>query len=375
MKILRASAYVMVMILVLVDRVPADDLQKLVKPLLSVGPGGLGSESAAEAWRKLIQVDASRLADVIMSLDDSSPLASNWIRTAVDAIAERELRSGGHLHLAELEALVLDRTHSPRARRLAYELIARGDTTAKARLIPGMLDDPSLELRYDAVAQLIDRGMRLTDDKRDVKRTVFGQAFRAARDIDQIKLLVAELKQLGVEVDLPRHFGFIISWKLIGPFDNVDGKGYGIAYPPEHNVDFKEECQGKHKILRWIDYTTDDDYGLVDLNKVFEKEKNVVAYAAAEFFVETGQKVQFRTTSLNAVKLWLNGELIDQHEIYHCGSHLDQYVCGGQLRLGQNVLLLKICQNDQPQSWANSWGWQLRVCDENGTGKLSTDRK
>ena len=57
-----------------------------------------------------------------------------------------------------LEKFLVDRRHAPRSRRLAYEWLVRVDPAAADRLLPGMLDDPSLELRRDAVAQLLEQG-------------------------------------------------------------------------------------------------------------------------------------------------------------------------------------------------------------------------
>ena len=60
--------------------------------------------------------------------------------------------------------------------------------------------------------------------------------------------------------------------------------------------------------------------------------------------------------------------------VYHSGSQLDQYVCRAALREGKNTILVKVCQNEQTQSWARKWHFQLRVCDAQGTAVLSTDR-
>jgi len=308
-------------------------------------------------------------------LDEAGPLAANWIRAAVDTIAERELRSGGKLPAEALEQFVLDRNHAPQGRRLAYEWLRRVDRTAPNRLIPGMLDDPSLEMRRDAITRLIRRAESLSEaEKADEATTIYEKAMAAARDIDQIKLLADRLKKLDRPVDLARHFGFLMTWKVVGPFDNMDEKGFDRVYPPEKELDTKASYEGKHGEVRWVDHVTTDPYGKVDLNKILGEEKGVAAYAVTEFISPERREVQFRTTTFSAVKLWLNGRLIDQHKVYHGGSELDQYVCTAVLEPGRNVILIKACQNEQTQSWAKVWGFQLRVCDTVGTAVLSTDR-
>jgi hypothetical protein len=54
---------------------------------------------------------------------------------------------------------------------------------------------------------------------------------------------------------------------------------------------------------------------------------------------------------------------------------LDQYRMRGQLKAGKNTILIKLCQNEQTEEWAQRWQFQLRVCDATGTAVLSADRK
>jgi len=357
-------------------RTAADELEPLLETLRAVGPKGAGHREATVAWQKLARADAAQLPAILAALDEAEPLAANWIRTAVDAIAQRQLQQGGKLPAIELERFVLEVRHAPRGRRLAYELICDVDPSAPQRLIPRMLDDPSLEMRRDAVARLIDDATALQQAEQTAEATaVYEKAFAAARDFDQVKLLAGRLTKLGRKPNLPRHFGFLTRWKVIGPFDNTAEKGYDVVYPPELQIDPAARYDGKHGKVQWIDHLTDDAYGKVDLNKALVKEKDVLAYAAAEFVSDRRQQVQFRVTSYNAVKLWLNGRPIDEHNVYHGGSQLDQYVCTAELKPGRNAILLKSCQNAQTQDWAEPWAFQLRVCEPDGTAILSTDQE
>jgi hypothetical protein len=45
---------------------------------------------------------------------------------------------------------------------------------------------------------------------------------------------------------------------------------------------------------------------------------------------------------------------------------MDQYVGRGKLRKGANEILIKVCQNEQKDDWAQSWGFQARLCDALG---------
>jgi hypothetical protein len=351
------------------------DLEALLSVLKAVGPEGAGNRQAAGAWEELVRAEADQLPVILAGLDDAGPLAANWIRTAVDAVAERQLQHGGRLPAAALEQFVLERRHAPRARRLAYEWLVRVDPSAPGRLLGGMLDDPSMELRRDAVAREIEQAAALEKaQKPDRAAALYQRALSAARDRDQITLLADSLRKLGLAVDLPRHFGFLVRWKVIGPFDNTDEKGFDAAYLPERETDLKARYQGKHGTLRWTDYVTRDNYGWVDLNKALAEEKSVVGYALGEFVSRGRQEVEIRAASYNAVKIWLNGRLVHQRNVYHMGSQMDQYVCPVVLQPGPNRILVKVCQNAIMEEWANWWGFQLRVCDANGTAVLSADR-
>jgi hypothetical protein len=351
------------------------EITPLLATLRAVGPKGAGHRDAARAWQELARARADQLPQVLAGMDGAGPLAANWIATAAESIAERQLQRGGKLPAAELEKFTLDRRHAPRARRLAFEWLTRADPTAPKRLLPGMLNDPSLELRRDAVARLIEEGSRLADGgKKEESIAVLRRALTAARDIDQIRLLAGRLRKAGEKIDLARHFGFLLRWKLIGPFDNTGEKGFDAVYPPERRIDFTASYAGKHGPVKWIDYTSTDDYGKIDLNKALGEEKSVAGYAAAEFISGSEQQVELRASSFNALKVWLNGTLVYDHNVYHSGAQLDQYVCRGTLRPGRNLILVKICQNAQTQDWARYWYFQLRVCDEQGTAILSADR-
>ena len=208
----------------------------------------------------------------------------------------------------------------------------------------------------------------------DAKKPLYQTAFAASRDVDQIKDLAEKLKKLDGEVDLPTHFGFIMKWQLIGPFDNVGGKGFNTAFPPETEIKLDAKYPGKSGELAWTEHTTTDPYGMVDLNTALGKNKGAAAYAFAEFRSDGARPVEIRLGCINAVKLWVNGKLLDSREVYHSGTQIDQYIARADLQPGANQILVKICENEQTESWAQDWQFQLRVCDAVGTAVLSQDR-
>ncbi len=367
-----------VLLLAAASLLPAEEppLRQELETLLAVRGKGQGHVEAARAWQRVVRQGPETIPVLLEALDRAEPLAANWIRAAIETVAEKALREKKPLPEKQILAFLQDRRHEPRARRLAWELLARANPPLGQKLIPSFLDDPSVELRREAVSHLIgqiEQKEKAGADKQELVR-LYRQALSAARDEDQVKHLADKLRSLGQKVDLARHFGYVLRWKLIGPFDNTAKKGFAVAYPPERELDFQATYPGKVGPVRWIDYTTDEPNGRVDLNKALGKHMGAVGYAATIFYADRAQEVDIRVTSDCAVKFWLNGQLLGSYEVYHAGQRTDQYIGRGRLRPGKNVILVKCCQNEQKEPWAQGWQFRLRVCDRTGTAILSTDR-
>ncbi len=313
-----------------------------LETLRAVGPEGAGNPEASRAWQAVVAGGTTSLLPALGALDGASPRAANWLRSAVEAVAEQ----AGPADIAPLEAFVLDRTHDGPSRRLAYEILVRLDPRAPDRLLPGMLDDPGRELRRDAVARALPGAAQ---DAARLRKLLLD-----ARDRDQVDAIVKQLKELKVEVDVPALYGVVTRWSLHKSFDNAGGKGFDIAYAPEKG----ERAAGVT--------TSTDPLGKVDLNAVLGKEKAVVAYAFAAIDLADARPAEIRVGTNNAVKLFLNGVLLYARDEYHHGMKMDQYVGRAALKKGRNEILLKICQNDQKEDWAQSWSFQARICDALG---------
>jgi hypothetical protein len=330
-----------------------------------VGREGAGNVEAARAWKDLVNRGPRVLPAILAAMDDDNLISTNWLRPAVDAIAERAVNAGQPLPKADLEKFIANTRHAGVARRLAYEWLVRIDKSAPARLLPGMLKDPSPDLRRDAVARALNEARDLLDGgKKEAALAAFRKALSGACDRDQVDAITGNLQKLGVKVDLAAHFGVVRHWHLITPFDNKKQAGFTVVYPPEKGVDLSANYKGSDgKEARWKTYTTDDPYGIVDLNKVLGKQKGTVAYAFAAILSPKERTVEVRAGCINACKIFLNGKEIFAREEYHHGMLFDQYRARATLKAGRNELLIKVCQNEQTEPWAQSWSFQVRVCD------------
>ena len=346
----------------------AQEVQSLLIRIKAVGKEGAGNLEAARAWKELVAQGPGVLPDVLAGMDDASPVAVNWLRGAVEAIQDKAMTNNLKIPADKIEAFLKDTKHPGHSRRLAYECLVRLDRTTPDRLLPTMLDDPASELRRDAVALKLKYGTRAAFESTASHKKFYQDLLQHARDRDQVNEICEVLKKdHKIDIDLIKHYGFIASWDLIGPFDNVKGVGFQNIYPPEMGIDANAVYAGKDKTdVRWKSHTTTEKLGLVDLTQVYGKLKGAVVYGHAAIRFPAEKAVEIRAGSNNAVRIWLNGKEIYFREEYHHGKEMDQHVGKGVLNKGHNDILIKVCQNEQTDTWAQEWSFQLRVCDALG---------
>jgi hypothetical protein len=186
-----------------------------------------------------------------------------------------------------------------------------------------------------------------------------------------VGVVAGALMKMGVTVDLPKHFGFLTKWQVIGPFDNTGRKGFETEFPPEKEIKLDASYDGKGKQVSWQPFESTDEYGKVSFNKPFGMLKESTAYAVTTFEAPAARDAELRIGCKDAWKVWLNGELIFGRDEYHRGQQMDQYKLKCRLKAGPNIILVKCCQNEQKEEWTVEWEFQIRVCDSGGTAILA----
>lgn len=343
-------------------------LQESVAILRAVGPEGRGNEEARGAVFALSGANAQAIPGLLESMDGANEYALNWLRNVIEVVVQREKTAGHPLPFDSMETFLRDRSHEPKARRMAYELIRSVDPARAARLLPEFQNDPGAELRRDAVSELA-RGaaLKASGGDRAAAEEAYRRALGFAREADQIDELAKALTGLGATIDLRDAFGWVSRWKIIGPFDNTGGAGFGQAFPPETGIDPAGELEGKKGKVQWQDYETKDDHGLVDFNRPLSPLKEVTGYAWTELWSDRARPVQIRLGCKNGWKVWLNGQFVFGRDEYHRNMEMDQYRLPVELKAGRNTLLVKCCQNEQTEDWTKEWEFQLRITDPEGT--------
>jgi hypothetical protein len=345
-------------------------LDDSLQALAAVGREGAGNEAASAAWKDVVRAGPSALPALLAATGKGSPVADNWLRIAGDTIVQDARSHGQTLPVAEVEAFLQDTAHAAAARQLAFDLLKEADPARADAVEPSLATDPVQELRRGAVQRLIEAAKTKQGDE---AKAAYLAALEAVRDEDQTRVIAAELRRLAVPVDLPKHFGFILDWQVIGPFDNTERQGFETVFPPEKEIRLDASYEGKAGPVKWQPFSSGDEYGKLDFNKPLGMLKEVTAYAMTTFDSAAERDAELRLGCKDGWKVWLNGEFLFGRDEYHRGQQMDQYKLKCHLRKGANTILVKCCQNEQKEPWTVEWEFQLRVCDSAGTAILAAN--
>jgi hypothetical protein len=351
------------------DGTTATSLSKAIAAVSAIGPEGEGNQEAIEAANILRTLSSDQLPIIFEAMKVESPVAKNWFR----GIASDIVRKTGGLSDEQFEMYVKDHRHNADGRALAMEFYRTRNPSAAEVLVDASLDDPSLLIREMAV----DRAIKACEEMVEAKETESAikrltEVLSAARHPRQLESIVGKLRDLGSKVTLAESLSMIQTWQALAPFDNREEKGFEVAYAPETAfikegaIDLKAEYDGKNGSIVWKEIQSKDDAGVVDLAAPLEKEKGAVAYLYVEKTLDQPTDAQVRLTTKNANIVWVNGEQVMSNEVYHSGSVLDQYIGQCKLRAGVNRILIKLCQNEQTEPWAQEYQFQCRLTDPAG---------
>jgi hypothetical protein len=355
-----------------------EDVVRLLKQIRAVGPEGSGSQEARVAWNRLIACGPAALTPLLEAMDTPDTVVANWLRTAFDRIADKAAGEGAMgIDTDALLRYIRDPKRQGRARRLALDVVERVRPGTRDGLLPGWTDDP--EFRHDAIARALidlDRDMEVSADQRVA---VLRQLFAATRDLPQSRAVAGRLKGLGTPVSVADHFGFLLDWYVIGPFDARGMKGFQTSYPPEQKVDLAASHEGKGKTVRWKRYrspeTTEGTHvALVNLREPLGDAADAVAYAYTAFEMGQAREIEFRGAADDNLTVWVNGKRVFGFEEYRNGVRLDRHRFRVRLNKGVNTVLVKVCQAPaDPANPEPNWEFLLRVCDADGRGLTFKD--
>jgi len=315
-----------------------------------------GVAQASKLARELAARNDLQSLVALRAMKGSSAIGKNWLLGLANAAQNRKAASK-----ADLESFLSDQGEDSEARYTVFRWLTDGNDQVRRQWLSGMTEDSSPEIRYEAIAMALEPA--------DLGEGKLKQLLDSARQPEQVTAIIERLDKLGVKVDQAKHFGFLTQWKFIGPFDNVGSDKFKVAYPVETDYvagKLADSYPGKADSVSWVSETSSDKEGLVDLAKLYNNEKGCIVYGVAEVTSPVEVACELRVGCINAQKLWVNGELVIANEVYHTGMQVDQYVAPIKLKAGVNRILVKVCQNEQKEAWAQRFVFQARICDSTG---------
>ena len=154
---------------------------------------------------------------------------------------------------------------------------------------------------------------------------------------------------------------FLCKWVIAGPFPNEaseqplpDGSyytGYFTDYlvglgeeskailEPGQIITYEYRKQGKDSIRTKL--IMEDLSKIINLEKIIGRFDNKTAYAFCYLNSDKDQTVQILLGSDDGVKVWINGDLVHQNNVYR-GLKLGEDNFSAQLRKGLNPVLVKM---------------------------------
>lgn len=136
---------------------------------------------------------------------------------------------------------------------------------------------------------------------------------------------------------------FYSDWWVLGPFDNVDGKGLAKAQDPEKRFDSAMEYTGTGgSKIKW-QKKTDASSGYVDFYKIFTPNENVLAYAYRTITLPEARSMQFGVGSNDGVRVWVNGKLVLDRQLSR-KAEPNQDMITVPMKKGENSILVKVDQ-------------------------------
>jgi serine/threonine-protein kinase len=145
-------------------------------------------------------------------------------------------------------------------------------------------------------------------------------------------------------------------WYYIGPFDNLQAKGFHTVYPPEKEINLKAVYPGKNdQPVKWNLYA-DFDIGIpLDFLPLFPTPQErtwACVYLYHEMYVSEATSFPVSLGSDDTLTVWLNDQRLIAKNVWR-GVQKDDEFTILKLKPGRNKLLVKICQG------IGAWGFYI----------------
>jgi hypothetical protein len=143
---------------------------------------------------------------------------------------------------------------------------------------------------------------------------------------------------------------YVMDWEVCGPYFE-EGKNYSALF----DIPFAPEIDGG-KDAKWRKMPASEDAAqpyYLDLLKALNGGEQRVAYLRTKLQWPKEQQVKLWIGSDDGCKVWVNGELVHSNNVPRAFT-VDQDSAAATLKKGENVIMMKITQNNMP--WGASLG-------------------
>ena len=166
---------------------------------------------------------------------------------------------------------------------------------------------------------------------------------------------------------LADRLGFVADWSYLAPFDNAEKRGHDQVLPPERELDFDAQVQGRNGDVTWRHLPVEPALGYVDLDALVRPARESTTYLATTVNCDEATRAAVHVGHAGAVKVWVNGVLVLEVDRYH-QARADQASCVSELRPGLNLILAKVSSDE-----SNVCGLFLRLIHADKGHRLPVD--
>lgn len=257
-----------------------------------------------------------------------------------------------------LEAL--DLAPGDAERRLALDRIAE---VGEPRALPAVmqwLEKGSPEVAKSAASAAIAIGGKLAQTgQREQAIELLKRAVALSDNREAVRAGAAQLRALGVPLELAKKDGYITHFWVCGPIGSRDELTKSDALDPARPIDLAVPVRMGDVTRSWRFAPVDDPSGLLDLEKAAARQDNTGAYAYSEITVDQAQDVVLKVGSDDDVFVWVNGKLAGKF-VGNRGWTADQDTYEAHLEAGRNTVLLKVLNGGA------QWSASCRVLTRDG---------
>ncbi|MBW8886393.1 MAG: tetratricopeptide repeat protein [Fibrobacteres bacterium] len=155
--------------------------------------------------------------------------------------------------------------------------------------------------------------------------------------------------------------GLVRKWWAVGPFSNISGSGFDIAYPPEASVELGKEYAGKNgNQVRWFPISLEAPATWVYSQNHLPSE-NSILYFATQAEVPKDRQAWISFGASGSFKVFVNDKLVLADRVFR-NTGEDAFSQEVTLKKGMNRILVKLGNEERNSNF------QLRLLDADGRG-------